>query len=343
MTDSEKPLSILICTHNDLFNLKENLLNFLKQDVKNLEIVIVDDASTDGTWQFLQEKARNFPELKLVKIVEKNQEYLGKKYALIQGIKASSHDILLVTDADCIPNSTKWARLMSQMISDEKKIVLGYGPYDVSEDLLGNIISSETSITALLYTSFAMHGQPYMGVGRNLCYHKSVLNLDKFDSIKDHVSGDDDLFLQKIMTKTNVAIQFHPDAHVYSRAATSYKQWFAQKRRHLSVATAYPISIQLQLFLWSMMLTIFMVGCMILIGSIFFYQRYYVYVGFGLLSILLNIDLAMQKSLSKFSFKTVQPSGNSLLRLIYYFLYLMLNAKQLFQKTKPTWNSDKKN
>ena len=337
----EKPVSILICTHNDLLNLKENLFNFLKQELKSLEIVIVDDASTDGTWQFLEEKSRNFPELKIIKIPEKNKEYKGKKYALLQGVLACTHDIILVTDADCVPNSNQWARLMSQMINDRKKIILGYGPYDVSDDFLGNMIASETSMTAMLYTGFAIQGLPYMGVGRNICYHKSVLDLEKLESIKNHLSGDDDLFLQKIMTPTNVAIQFHQNAHMYSRAARSYSQWFAQKRRHLSVAKAYPFTIKFLLLIWSLMLLVFMLGCMILIGSIFFYQPYYIYIGFGLMAILLNIDLSLQKSLSKFSFKTVSTRPNSLLRLVYYSLYLVLNAKQLFQKTEPTWNSDK--
>ena len=57
-------------------------------------------------------------------------------------------------------------------------------------------------------------------------------------------SGDDDLFVNQVATKQNTAICFSRDSFTESVAKTSFKDWFQQKRRHVSTAKHYKFKHQ---------------------------------------------------------------------------------------------------
>jgi hypothetical protein len=69
-------------------------------------------------------------------------------------------------------------------------------------------------------------------------------------------SGDDDLFINQAATKENTAICFLPDSFTYSEPKTSFKEWFTQKRRHVSTAKHYKMfdRNQLSIFYTSQLL-----------------------------------------------------------------------------------------
>ena len=59
------------------------------------------------------------------------------------------------------------------LLNDEKSIVIGYGAYSkINNSFLNKLIRFETLVTAVQYFSFAKVGIPFMGVGRNLAYHR---------------------------------------------------------------------------------------------------------------------------------------------------------------------------
>ena len=53
----------------------------------------------------------------------------GKKYPLTIGIREAKHEVLLLTDADCVPASEFWIQKMQDGYDDNIEIVLGYGAY----------------------------------------------------------------------------------------------------------------------------------------------------------------------------------------------------------------------
>src|SRR5690606_33778770 len=122
----------------------------------------------------------------------------GKKYGLTLGIKAASHEWILLTDADCRPNSRRWIRSMSRYFDEDTQFVLGFSPYRATAGLLNLFIRFETMLTAIQYFSFGWLGNPYMGVGRNLAYRKSKFLEEKgFNNFLHVTGGDDDLFVNQ--------------------------------------------------------------------------------------------------------------------------------------------------
>ncbi|WP_374163362.1 glycosyltransferase [Arcticibacter sp. MXS-1] len=170
------PVSVIICARNEQKNLEENLPLVLEQDYKNFEVVVVNDCSSDDSHLVLQRYAAQYPHLKIVNISEHARFKHGKKFAVTLGIKAASHEYLLFTDADCRPASQHWVDLIQRKFQGGREIVLGYSPYARKGGILNALIRFETFFTGLNYLSFSLAGRPYMGVGRNLAYTRSLFS-----------------------------------------------------------------------------------------------------------------------------------------------------------------------
>ena len=110
-------VSIVIAARSEYDNLQKLIPALLAQNYPNFEIIIVDDASWDGTTGYLEELEKfQLNGKQVIKAVfitdEMKKNYQGKKLALSLGIKAASNDILLFTDADCMPSSNDWIKHM---------------------------------------------------------------------------------------------------------------------------------------------------------------------------------------------------------------------------------------
>ena len=234
----QDPVTVVICARNEERNLSANLPNILNQDYDRYEVVVVNDRSDDGTLATLKKLQEQYDHLKVVENVEVGN-YVGKKKALRIGIHNATYDKLLLTDADCRPASAQWLRLMVSQL-DNKEIVLGFGKLEKSSGWVNKLIRWETLQTVIQYSSFALAGMPYMGVGRNLAYKKELFKTSsEFEEHLDIPSGDDDLFVSEKGEYQNVALQLKPDAYTYSEGVSNIKKWWRQKRRHMSTSSLY--------------------------------------------------------------------------------------------------------
>ncbi len=233
-----EPVSLVICARNEARNLQRNLPVILTQHEVAFEVVVVNDRSTDATDEVLQRLKGQYPNLRVIDHFPPEQKP-GKKMAVLAGIEAAAYSHLVFTDADCRPSSAYWLKGMAAHFQN-KDVVLGFGPYRPAKHLASQLTQWETFLTAQHYFSFALAGMPYMGVGRNLAYSRKVFNdSDHFASHLQLASGDDDLFIGKVATKGNTAINLDPDTFMWSEPPGSFKNWWRQKQRHLTTSTYY--------------------------------------------------------------------------------------------------------
>lgn len=234
------PVSVIICAYNEQDNLKAFLPSILEQDYPEFEVVVVDDCSDDETKWVLKEFATRYPHLKIVEIQEHVQLKHIKKFALTIGIKATKYNNLVFTDADCQPTSVQWLQGIAAPFAEGKEIVLGYSPYFKGSGFLNRLIRFETTHTAMSYLAYALRGDAYMGVGRNMAYTKELFYRGKGFNAHMHIkSGDDDLFVNHNATITNTAIAIHPDEHMYSVPKSTWKSYYKQKARHAGASVLY--------------------------------------------------------------------------------------------------------
>ncbi len=330
ITKKDEPVSIIICARNEIENLRKNLPLILQQNYSKFEVIVANDNSWDGTSEFLAELSLQFPNLREVKYIENERYPKGKKFVLTLAIKASKYELLLLTDADCEPAGVEWLYLMQRHYKPETHLVLGYSPYKRAKGMLNRFVRFETFYTAMQYLSYALAKNPYMGVGRNLSYRKSLFFAYKGFASHNHLlSGDDDLFVNETANGTNTAIEINKEAFIYSEAKKTWAEFWQQKSRHLSTGKEYKNKFKFLLGTFSIthiltyVLTIFML--------FFEPTRWFALAAFGLRFIIqYSIFGPIMKRLQCFSLWW----GILFFDFIYMFYYIIIGVKTIFVRNK---------
>jgi cellulose synthase/poly-beta-1,6-N-acetylglucosamine synthase-like glycosyltransferase len=237
---NNQPVSIIICARNEAENLKNFLPSVLEQDYPDFEVVVVNDCSEDNSYDILGTFLKKYPNLRISTVNKDPKFSHNKKFAQFIGIKAAKNEILLFTDADCHPESNKWLEGMTSHFEEKVDFVLGYGGYLSEKGLLNKYIRYDSFTIAMQYLGMAIRRVPYMGVGRNMSYRRSVFFANKgFGSHNHIVSGDDDLLVNTIATGKNTRVEYNQETHTRSVPSSSLNEWISQKKRHLTTAPFY--------------------------------------------------------------------------------------------------------
>ena len=327
-------ISVIVCAKNECDNLKKLIPALLKQQYDNFEVILADDRSADETYDYAIDLEQSEARFKLLRIDTTPDHINNKKYAITLGIKAAKYDHVLLTDADCLPNSDNWISEMANGYSNEnKRFVIGYSQYFKEKGFLNTLVRYETILTALNYIGIGLSGNPYMGVGRNIAHRKTAfMEHNGFGKYQSIVGGDDDLLVNRYAKKKNTSFVLSPDSTVYSYPKKTFKEWGLQKKRHLSVGRYYRTTDKMLLGLLSITKILFWIFFFAAIMS--GYQTIFVGGGFFIVMVsLLTAILALKK-------KTGDPSSIWMLPFldfIYLFYYITTGLKVLFTK-KVKWN-----
>lgn len=109
----EPLVSIVTAARNEEHNIRacvESLIQ-IQYPKEKLEIIVVDDNSTDATSQIIHELAEKYSNVKVINAKQSIDRLRGKANAITQGIDISSGEIILMTDADCVVPHPGSARL----------------------------------------------------------------------------------------------------------------------------------------------------------------------------------------------------------------------------------------
>jgi glycosyltransferase involved in cell wall biosynthesis len=93
-------LSVVIPACNEAAHLESAVATLTRQDYPELEIILVNDRSTDGTGEVIDRLARNDPRIRTIHIETQPLGWLGKVHALHRGVEQAGGGWLLFTDAD---------------------------------------------------------------------------------------------------------------------------------------------------------------------------------------------------------------------------------------------------
>jgi glycosyltransferase involved in cell wall biosynthesis len=328
------PVSIIVCARDESRNLLKNLPGILAQHYPYThELVIVNDNSYDDSAYVLEQFQKEFKHINVVSLTDLVKSVPGKKFPLSIGIKSAKYELLLLTDADCVPGSPQWIEKMQAPFSDsDTEVVLGYGAYKKRKGLLNKIIRFETFHTALQYLSYALAGIPYMGVGRNLSYRRDLFFRNKGFSAHNKIpGGDDDLFINQVATKRNTKVVIDPDAFTYSTPKTNWGAWYRQKTRHFGTAryykTGHRFLLGLYAFLQLIIYPLFTV-------ALFVFDWRLVSGVFGLR--LLSLMIVWFGAMNKLREKDLKPWF--LFFDIWMSVYFIIFAPATWKKIKPGWS-----
>lgn len=299
VNSGKPPVSIIICARNESENLKKFLPSVLEQDYPDYEVIVVNDCSEDNSYDILGKFLIKYPHLKISNINKDPKFTHNKKFAQFIGIKAAKNEILLFTDADCQPESRKWIEVMASHFDDKISFVLGYGGYFKEKGLLNKYIRYDCMTIAMQYLGMAIKGIPYMGVGRNLAYRRSLFFSNKGFGSHNHIaSGDDDLFVNSGSSAVNTTIEFRNEAHTWSVPRDNISEWVKQKKRHLTTAPYYKLRDKILLIIEPFSRLAFYTALIILLSNLFFWK--YVLMIFAIrLIVQIVVYVLVQKKLNE--------------------------------------------
>lgn len=251
--EKEPPfLSVVICFYKPWIKEPEVLQSLAQQTYPHFELVLVNDGPALLDPEIMENhiQGKNY-----IRYIEHVKTLPGKKGALAAGIQAAAGDWVLLTDIDCCPGLS-WLKTMAAFLPAQPAVLLGFSPYTVRPGFLNFVIQQETLLTAFQYLGWARSGHAYMGVGRNMAYHKSIYEEITFDSHCHIPTGDDDLFVNEAARRYPVCICNDRNSFVYSTPALHWKSWYRQKARHKSGGKYYSRAskIRLSIFLLALIL-----------------------------------------------------------------------------------------
>lgn len=329
----QHPVSVIICARDEDENLARNLPGVLVQEYSTThEVIVVNDNSLDDTRYILEELKKTFKKLQVIELSQEAKLIAGKKYPLSIGIKEAKHEIVVLTDADCVPASEHWLFKMQDAFANGVEVALGYGAYKKLPGFLNKVIRFETFHTALQYLGYALAGKPYMGVGRNLAYRKGLFFRNKgFSSINHIPSGDDDLFINQVASKHNTTVVIDQEAFTLSTPKQTWRDWRRQKARHYSTGKFYKASHK---FLLGLYTASFFLFYPLLAASIVLFDWRFALIPLGVRYIVLGI--VWSKAMKKLGEQDLFPLF--IFWDLWQFFYYILFAPSLWKKPRKTWN-----
>ena len=113
-------ISIVIPCFNEVGTVERLIEAVLQSPVPNKEVIVVDDASTDGTRDLLERKIE--PLVARVIYHERNR---GKGAALRTGFAAATGDVVLIQDADLEYDPREYEKLLAPFFEDKADVVFG--------------------------------------------------------------------------------------------------------------------------------------------------------------------------------------------------------------------------
>jgi len=244
-------VSVIVAARNEEAHIPELVEHLRKQDYRHHEVIIVNDRSTDQTGHLLKAAAHDFSTLRIISVTEPSEDMPAKKHALECGIKASKGEILLFTDADCLP-PVRWISSLVRCFSESTGLVAGYSPFRekgkprISGVLLEFVRYEE--LRAAIWTAGSIWWRlGWLCTGRNLAYRRAVWDeVGGFEKIKHSISGDDDLFLQLVRRTTAWKIRYVStnDGHVPTAPPPTFGDFVNQRTRHFSAGKFFTIPMK---------------------------------------------------------------------------------------------------
>ena len=335
ISSDRQPVSIIICARDEAQNLDKFLPSVLEQKYPEYEVVVVNDCSEDNSYEVLGKYLLKYPHLKVSTITKDAKFTHNKKLAQFIGIKASKYELLLFTDADCQPESDRWLDGMASHFTTGTTFVLGYGGYFRGKGIMNSFIRYDSMTIAMSYFGMAIRGIPYMGVGRNLAYRRSLFFANKgYGAHNQLASGDDDLIVNGNATSDNTAVEFSPGTHTRSVAACNLEEYIKQKKRHFTTAPHYKLRDKFLLLTEPATRVLFYASLIVLLSLSFMWP--YVLAVFGLRMIVqVTVLILTSKKLNEPGIVPVSLFFDIFSPLIYLSIYVSKPGKKAGRKR---WN-----
>lgn len=226
-------VSLIIPAHDEEDSIKETIENvFLSNYPKKfLEVIVVNDRSTDKTQQIVEKLLKKYPNLKLLnKKTVSPGAINGKADAVNYALKFAKGELVAVTDADSFPSKDSLGKLTGYFNDEKMSAVTSFVTVRNKEgNLYGKVQALEYTILAWNRKLLDFVDSVYVTNGPLSLYRKEyVMQVGGFDA-QTTITEDIDITWNLLKHGYKTAMCF--DAHVSTIVPTTFKKWFRQRVR----------------------------------------------------------------------------------------------------------------
>lgn len=200
-TGSLPRISLIVAGCNEERNVEKAMRSLLAQDYPNLELIAVDDRSTDSTGAILDRIASQEQRLKVIHIRELPKGWLGKCNALYVGSQKATGDWLIFADADIVMDSTTLSRAMGHVLKN------GFDHLAIAPKIVmdGFLVNCFVTFFGVAFTSYFKpwkardpKSNKYMGIGAF-----NMVRAEVYQKVSGHkpiaMRPDDDMMFGKLV------------------------------------------------------------------------------------------------------------------------------------------------
>lgn len=200
------------------------------------EVIVVDDHSEDHTAEVVRKKGGN------VRLLTLGAQVHSKKKAIEAGVIHSTGELIVTTDADCLPGKD-WLHTLVQFYRNKNAVFIAAPVRYKHQQNLLEIFQTLDFITLQGITAASVSARFHaMCNGANLAYTKKAFTeVNGFEGIDKLASGDDLLLMHKIWTRYPEGVYYlkNKNAIVQTPAVATWKAFFWQRIRWASKSTYY--------------------------------------------------------------------------------------------------------
>ncbi len=242
--DAEPPVSVIVPMFSEDYSfVEERLPLILAQTYPDFEVVIVYVGHDTDFYADLERLKQSFPLITTTKIHLDPRFPISRKMALNVGIKSAHYECMVFTSTDACPQTDRWLSLMAKgfMRGD---IVLGYCGVERRKGFTSYMMRAWRMMHSADWIARAVVRRPYRGILHNIGFTKRIyFGANGFSHLNMNI-GEDDLFMQKVMTRDNVSVILSPRATLREKAWGGMSWWMSQLRYFGSAFRFYPLAVK---------------------------------------------------------------------------------------------------
>jgi len=255
--EKEPPVSVVIAMFAEDYDFIERRLPLiLAQEHVTFEVVLVYVGSNGDFYEDLQRIRNDFPQVVVTKIELNPRFPISPKMALNVGIKSAHYEHVILSTTDATPTSDRWLALMAKGFT-RSEVVLGYCGMALRDEADGEnpeaprpkrtgaltryLIRTSRMMSSVDWIASAVAGRPWRGTRHAMGLTKKLYfgTSNGFGFLNMNI-GEDDLFLQKIMTPDNTSVVLSPRATLREKLWGGMRWWLDQQRFYGATRRSYP-------------------------------------------------------------------------------------------------------
>ncbi len=242
--DAEPPVSIIIPLFSEDYTfVEERLPLLLAQKYPVFELILVYVGQNNDFYEDLHQLKKHFPQINTTKILLDPRYPISRKQALNVGIKSAHYECMVFSSTDTCPQSDRWLSLMAKGF-ERGDIVVGYCGLERKKGVANYLMRTWRMMHSVDWITRAIQRRPYRGSLHSLGFTKTLyFGANGFDHLNMNI-GEDDLFLQRIMTRENVSVILSPRAMLHEKCWGSIKWWMNLQRYYGVSERFYPVGVR---------------------------------------------------------------------------------------------------